>query len=469
MKCGLVGASYQQRSLPFDAQRTVNMYAVIDQQGSDVAALYGRAGLKLFGTPPAPAVGRCSFTASNGRVFNVIGADVFELLADGSMIDRGTIDQSIGLLTMAENGVQLAVCDGTSLYILNYSTNVFTKVVTANLPTAATVTFINGYFVVNRSIVSGIYQISAPYDGLTWAALDFATAESSPDSLLRVLNVYGLLWLFGERTIEIKGIAAAGLFPFRGVDGGNIEVGTIGSFSPIAIDNSVIWVGQDKYGSGVVYRAEGFSPVRISTDAIEKIIQSAPTPQSLYTYAYQEEGHAFVVITGGGMETSLVYDLTTQLWFESAYTDDFGNYSPHLSAYTVFGFNKQLALSRIDGKVYEQSLDYHDDDGRERICERIFTHLIDESKEFVYNSLTVGFESGVGTQTGQGVDPEAILYLSRDGGRTYSNGMSAKIGKAGEFLKRTVFRRLGQARIMTFRLRISDPVPVRITGAYFNT
>ena len=48
MKIGLVGPSYQARSLPFNAQRTVNLFPVFDEQGKETAALYGTPGLKLF-------------------------------------------------------------------------------------------------------------------------------------------------------------------------------------------------------------------------------------------------------------------------------------------------------------------------------------------------------------------------------------------------------------------------------------
>lgn len=464
MKAGLIGPTYDQRSLPFDAQRTINLFVLLDQMGKEPASLLGTAGKLLFSTVGL-GPGRGGFAASNGRTFFVSGSGFFEVLADGTNILRGSLENSFGLLTMDENGLQLAVCDGFNLYLFTYGTNAFAKVVDADLPSAASVTFLDGYFIVNR-VNSGIFQISGLYDGLTWAALDFATAESSPDRLLRVLNVLGQLWLFGEYTTEIWANTGTGNFPFARINGANLETGIGAPFSAIALDNSVFWVSRDKNGFGIVYRAEGFTPNRISTETIERRLQEAPNFATLRSYSYQEEGHIFWVLTGGGMETTLVYDLTTRLWHERAYLNDMGEFELDLGEYGIYAFNKQLLISRVDGKIYEQSLDFYSDDGEEIVRERTFTHLQNEMQRVTYKNLTVGFETG---SAEQGMDPQAVLSLSRDGGRTWSGGIMKSLGLSGRYLQRVIWHRLGQARMMTFRVRVTSPTKVAITGAYFNT
>lgn len=464
MKAGLIGPSYVQRSLPFDAQRTVNLFPVLDEMGKEPASLYGTPGKELFATAGL-GPGRGGFSASNGRAFFVSGSGLFEVFANGTTTLRGSLENSSGLVTIDENGLELAICDGFNLYLLTYATDVFAKVVDADLPSAATVTFLDGYFIVNRPD-TGIFQISGLYDGASWAALDFATAESSPDQLLRVLNVLGQLWLLGDSTTEIWSNTGTGGFPFARISGAKLETGIGAAYSAIALDNSVFWVSRDKNGFGIVYRADGFSPQRITTEAIEKRIQEAPSLETLRTYSYQEEGHTFFVLTGGGMETSLCYDLTTQLWHERAYLNEFGNYELDLGAFGIYAFNKQLVISRINGKIYEQSLNFYSDDGEEIARERTFTHLQDENQRVQYRNLTVGFETG---SAEQGTDPQAVLSVSRDGGRTYSGGIQKSLGLTGQYLKRVDWQRLGQARQMTFRVRVTSPTKVAITGAYFNT
>jgi hypothetical protein len=466
MDAGVVGGSSQQASLPFNAERTVNMYAVLDQQGKKPASLYARPGNAVFATLGSGA-GRGAFTATNGRAFVVSGSQLYELLVGGTGTVLGSLLTSSGDITMAENGVQLAICDGVDLYILTYATNTFQRVVNPNLPSAASVTFLDGYFVVNRSFASGIFQISAPFDGLNWAALDFASAESSPDSLLRVAVVFGQLFLFGDISIEPWNNTGAATFPFQRVNSSSqISVGVAAPSTILELDNTAFWVGKDKNGTGVVYRADGYSPKRISTEAVELRLQAAPSISTLKAMAYQEAGHTFYIITGGGMETAQVYDVSTNLWTEWSYFNSSGNYELPLTNDLFYAFGKTLALDRTSGKVYEQSSKHYSDNGEEIACDRIFTHIFDNGNPFLIKNLILNFETGVGNTTVE--NPKAMLYLSKDGGRTFYTYYEAFMGKAGEFLSRVVFWRLGRHRQCTFRVRVTDSVKRVITGGQFN-
>lgn len=466
MKIGLVGPSYQERSLPFDAQRTINLYPVFDQQGKEVSALYGTDGLSLFATCGVGPV-RGEFAAANGRAFVVSNAGLYELTSAGAATLLGSLDTSSGIVSIEENGLQLGVCDGEDIYILTYATNTFAKVTDVDLPSVGTITFIDGYFVANQND-TGKFFISAPNDGTSWAALDFATAESSPDELLRVYNAVGQLWLLGTKTSEIWTNTGASAFPFERISGAKMETGILAPHTAIAVDNSIFWVGRDAIGSGIVYRAQGFSPQRISTNAIELLLQAATTPETLRAYTYQRDGHTFYVITGGGMSTTLCYDISTKLWHERAYLNQFGEFEQHLGSCAMYAFNRQLVGSRSNGKIYTMSPDYYSDDGDEIAAERIYTHLSEEGKRLRFNSLEIAMETGVGLTTGQGSDPQITLWISRDGGRTYSGGYTTSFGAIGNYQARAVFRRLGIATDMVFRIRITDPVKRALIGSYLN-
>ncbi len=359
----------------------------------------------------------------------------------------------------------MAVCDGVSVYIHTYATDVFVKVTDTDLPSSGTLTFIDGYFVVNQNS-SGKFYISSLYDGTTWAALDFATAESSPDNLLRVVNAVGQLWLLGDFSGEIWTNTGASTFPFERISGAKMEVGILAPHTAIPIDNSLFWVGKDKIGSGIVYRAKGFSPQRISTESIELIIQRATQPQNIKAWTYEEDGHVFYVLTGGGLETTLVYDISTQLWHKRAYLNSYGELEQHLATAYMFAFNKRLVLDRINGNIYQMSLDFYSDNGNPIQRDRIFTHLGEESARQRYSALQILMEYGVGLQFGQGSDPTVSLRLSQDGARTWTNWFTKSFGKVGKYSNQVMFRRLGISQSMTFWVRVTDPVKVIFIGAY---
>jgi hypothetical protein len=464
MRIGLVGGTKQEWSLPFDAQRTVNLYPVLNEEGKEVSALYSTPGLSLFSDIETGQT-RGMYYASNGRAFAVIGSTLYEFFASGSTTNRGSLLNSAGAVSIADNGFQLAVCDGVNLYIFTYSTNTFAKVSDTDLPEVGYVTFIDGYFVVNK-LNSQSFYISTQYDGTLWAALDFASAESSPDELKCVYNAVGQLWLLGEFTTEVFTNTGSSAFPFEKIQGGKIDVGCIATHSVLEVGGTLLWLGQDKFGSGGVYQTTGFSPNKISTSPIELLIKSATDKENIKAWAYQENGHTFYCLTGGGLTTTLVYDLTTGIWHERSYFNSYGEHETSLVCCHVFAFGKHIVGDRNIGRLYEMSSDIYSDNGDEICRERIYTHLFDEGTRIRFNTLEIGFETGTGLQSGQGSDPKVMFSLSKDGGKTWSDEYSTTFGKVGKYRTTVQFRRLGVASQMTFKIRVTDPVKVAIIGSY---
>lgn len=465
MKLNLVGGSYQMRSIPLDAQRSVNLFAVADQEGAEPSALYGTPGLSLFSTAGSGPI-RGEYAAANGRAFAVSGNTLYEIDGAGTATSRGTLNTSSGAVTIADNGFQLMIVDGTNGYIFTYLTNVFVQITDPDFPSPKYVSFVDNYFIVTKNN-SGQFYISALTNGLSWAALDFASAESSPDDLSCAVPFVGQLGLIGHDTLEIWRNTGDSTFPFSRISG-STPIGTIAPNTVQSVDQSVFFVGNTSEGSGIVYKAQGFTPTRISTDAIEKILQAEPNPELLRSWAYQQEGHVFYVITGGSLGTSLVYDIATQLWHERAYLNPDGTFEQHLGSSCMYAFNKQLVGDRITGKIYNMSLDVFSDNGAEIRRVRTLTHLADELKRVRYNNLQLLVETGIGLQSGQGSDPQISMRFSRDGARTWSSYYSTSLGAVGEYRKEVHFRRLGIAKQMTFELSMSDQVKVSWIGAYLS-
>lgn len=465
MKAGIVGPTYQETSRPFDWQRSVNFYPVFDQNGKEVSAMYGTPGLTLFADNVGPGVNRQHFpSAATGRAFAIIGAVLYEINADGSSVNRGALNSSFGICSMDENPFQLAINDGFYTYIFTYATNVFIQAVTPAPLTS--ITFIDSFFV--GSGANGQFFKSASYDGTTWAALDFATAESSPDGLVRVMNAVGQLWLMGTKTTEIWTDTGAAKFPFAKIAGAVMATGILAGNTAVPVDNTIFWVGADKDGNGIVYRARGFSAQRISTSPIEYILQAAPDPTNLRAYTYQRGGRTFYVITGGGMLTSPVYDISTQMWHERCFLNDQGDFESHLGVCSMFAFGQQLVGDRTNSNIYFFDDDNFTDNGSPMASDRIFTNLSDEGKYTRYNALNLGFETGIGNQNDPGKNPKVSMRLSKDGARTWSNWYEKTLGEIGQYTTNVVFRRLGIVQQMTFHIRITDPVARRICGAYLS-
>lgn len=65
-----------------------------------------------------------------------------------------------------------------------------------------------------------------------------------------------------------------------------------------------------------------------------------------------------------------------------------------------------------------------------------------------------------------GANPQVMLRISNDGGKTWAAETWRSAGRVGEYLARVDWNRLGCARRRVFEVSCSDPVPFRIVGAY---
>lgn len=329
-----------------------------------------------------------------------------------------------------------------------------------------TLTYSDSFFIVNKNGTGRLYK-SAPNQGRVWDALDFANAESSPDNLLRPIAAVGQLFNMGKFTGEIWTNTGASSFPFQKVAGGKINMGILAPATARELDNTLFWVGRNTDGYGGVYRASGFIPLKISDESIDAKIKAATDPENLRSYSYEgKDGHLFYVVTGGGLATTLVYDLNTKMWHERAYMNSQGALELHRPQCHMSIFSKALVGDRLNGNIYILDSSTYTDNGDPLPAIRIYTHLSDESKRIRYNSLVIGAESGVGLQSGQGSDPVIEMQLSTDGAKTWSDTYREPLGKTGEYKNKAQFRRLGVAEIMTFKVQIVDPVKRYITGSY---
>jgi len=67
--------------------------------------------------------------------------------------------------------------------------------------------------------------------------------------------------------------------------------------------------------------------------------------------------------------------------------------------------------------------------------------------------------------TTTGVDPQAMLRWSSNGGSTWSNEHWTSIGKIGRYNNRAIWRRLGWSRDRIFEVVVTDPIKAVIVSA----
>lgn len=63
-------------------------------------------------------------------------------------------------------------------------------------------------------------------------------------------------------------------------------------------------------------------------------------------------------------------------------------------------------------------------------------------------------------------DPQVMLRISNDGGKTWISEQWRGAGKLGEYFRRIRWNRLGQARRRVYEVSVTDAIPWRVVGAY---
>jgi len=370
---------------------------------------------------------------------------------------------------MSDNGTQMFVaCNGIS-YIYNSSSTLLSQITDADFPGAVTVGYLDGYFVFNPPNSQQIW-ITALLDGTDIDALDFASAEGSPDGVVGIIIDHREVWVFGTNSVEVWYNAASQDFPLERIQGAFNEIGCAAAYSIAKGDNVIFWLGKDARGNGMVYQASGYTGQRISTHAVEWQIQSYGDVSDAVGYTYQQDGHTFYVLTFPSADKTWVYDVSTQAWHERAGFSN-GSFTRHRSNYQVNFNNEILVGDYQNGKIYAFDMTTYSDDSEIQKWLRSWRALPpgeNDLKRSTHHSLQLDIQSGVGLNDGQGEDPQARLRWSDDGGHTWSNYHWKPLGRIGEYGKRVIWRRLGMTKKLrdrVYEISGTDAVEIKIMGA----
>jgi len=364
---------------------------------------------------------------------------------------------------------------------------------------------------------------------LVFNATDVSSADGSPDGVVAINVDHRQMWVFGTDSVEVWYNASLANFPLTPVQGAFNEIGCAAPYSVAKLDNALFWLGTDARGQGIVYKNNGYSGIRVSTHAIEYAIAQYGNISDAVAYTYQQEGHAFYVLNFPSASKTWVYDVSVQAWHERASGNE-GQYRHRSNCQCNFG-GTIIVGDFENGNIYAFDLDVYADNGQIQRWLRSWRALPtgqNNLKRTAHHSLQLDAESGVGlngidpfaplknllaegfpflatelddditteagigllavtpittsddllTESGedilvsvatvQGVNPQAMLRWSDDGGHTWSNEHWRSMGAIGQYGYRTIWRRLGMTeklRDRVYEVSGTDPVKIAIMGA----
>ena len=319
------------------------------------------------------------------------------------------------------------------------------------------------------------------------APLQFSSKDGAPDNLVSIIVNNREVYLLGEVSSEVWVDVGSFPFPFQRIPGTNSQHGIVAKFSMSRIGDSFAYVSRNQRGQAEIVMMQGYKPTRISNHAVENTLVNQNVNDAI-AWTYQLEGHEVYVVTFPSLDLTWAYDVASGMWHKWLYVDNYNVYHQH-RGYCCASFNGLVLVGDYqNGKVYKLDPLNYTDDGQEIRRLRRTPHLVADFQRQYFDELQIQFQPGVGltpttsssstsavsgiavsglaicgtsgvsTASTGGVNPQAMLRWSSDGGSTWSNEHWVSIGKQGKYRNRAIWRRLGWARDRVYEVVVSDPV-----------
>ena len=475
-----LGPSNVNQAPYLDQERLVNWYLEGGQAPGSASpwAACMTPGVTVLATDIA-SPGRANFyEPATERQFVVQGSRFNEVSSGGVITNRGTVAIDGNPATISSNGPiggQLLITSGGNAYSFVLSSSTFAAIALLNgISTMGAAQ--DGYGLVFNVLTARTY-FSSLNDFTTWDLTNFFGRSKAPDPLRAMTTANGYIYLLGAATTEVWYNAGEFPIPFVFHPSGLIQYGIAAVFSAEIAGNALWWLAETANGQGRVVRTRGFGPEVMSSYALAFALNGYSTISDAIGDTSEDRGHTFYHLTLPGANAAWCADVDLPpavAWHERlTWISEDVRYTAWRPTFHAFAFGQHRMLDRSSGDIYVMSSDTYTDvptaAGVARPLRRMrqTPAIFSENRRLVYPGLEVDFEVGLGLSgTGQGSDPQVMLQMSDDGGKTWGSEIWTSAGKLGEYGTRVQFNRLGSARRRVFRVVVSDPIAWKMIGAY---
>jgi hypothetical protein len=440
------------------AVRLINCYAeAIGKEGKLALPIYACDGLESFATLTGGGACRGLFSTETW-CFVVSGRLLFGIDYGGGVTTIGGIPDD-GVVIFSRNRADpqqiVITTTGGFKYTLTVSGSTFTltEISDSDLPPPYSNAFINGYTL--YFVQDGRVFYSALDQADSIDALDFFEAEGNPDKLIRGFVHQNVVFLLGVDTTEIWiNDPADTNNPFHRAPGGFLQFGCLASGSVVSLRENIAFV--DNHGQVRIANATG-STQRISTHAVERSIDqlSDNDKMAIEGFVYERRGHVFYVLSGSSF--TWIYDLTTGLWHER---QSQGEARWRAAYYTKFK-EKHVVGDFESGLLYLIDPDAFDEAGGHLTMTMQFPiHAWPDA--IALNRLRFDMIPGVGLNSASlhTSDPQLMLAVSRNGGKSFESERTRSIGKIGQYTAMTIFDKCGSSNEDGFVVKASASAAV---------
>jgi hypothetical protein len=442
--------------------RLINAYAEKAPDGARSQLLWRRApGLETAFTAGEGTVrgtllvGSVLYIANDDNVYSVTKAGTTYTVnqLSGTLGGDGPVIFSHNMASPSED-ILIVHSDGMA----SIASSTVSSFSDADLPSVNSITFMDAFFFVTSADGR---CFSSDVNDTEFQGTNYITAEASPDGLVRAVASGRDLLLMGQNSTEFYGNTGnATGFPFS--RGPVIDIGLLSTYAVAGFDRgfpgALCWVGNDK----AIYRLDGYTPTRISTPHIERLLEQVSDTSDLRASVYVAAGHPCWVLKSP--DWTIVHDLSTGSWHERRSYQRVN----WRAVFSVNAFSEWLVFDDADGTVYRVNDRVFKEAGEPLIWEVRSAQQHNFPARTAVDRASFDFVTGVGSDRGIApieTTPRASISWSDDGGRTFGNALLRDLGTQGEVVPVDIWRTgLTGRHGRQWRLQVSDPVDVCLMG-----
>lgn len=350
MQIPILNGIYTDGAADMRAAYPINLMPVVEKSGISNGYLRPADGIQQFGSTTFSGTSRGAINWQ-GQCYRVIGSKLYCIGSDGSAVELGIVggtgqarlDYSIDRLAVASNG---------KLYYWDEST-----FDTITVP-GGVVDFcwIDGYFLATDGQFFTVSSITDPTNFSLTPPFDAAQAD--PDPVVSLVRVRNEVYAVNRYTIEIFEsiqVPDTSTFPFRRVEGAQIQKGALGTFCVAELDGAVVFLGSGRNESPSVYVGGSSQAQKISTREIDSILAGYTEAQLAQTVVETRVDRVNKHVWFRLPDRTLVYDVAVSraagspVWF--TLTSSTVGYIQYRAKDIVWCYDKWLVGDTQEGKI----------------------------------------------------------------------------------------------------------------------
>lgn len=437
MQISILNGIYTDNTSNFRTSYPRNLVPVPKSQGISQGYLRQAEGIKLFASGLGADRGSIQW---RDECYRVQGTKLIKVLANKTIVTIGDVGTG-GAVTFEYSFDHLAISSGGRLYL--YDGTTLAQNVDPDLGVVLDFVWIDSQFITTDGENLVATEIGDPF---SVNPFKYGSSEIDPDPINGVHELRNEVVAVNRHTIEFfRNIPTGAVdeFPFRRINGAQIQRGAIGTHASTIYNEQVAFVGGGRGEPPSVYLGANGGTRKIASREIEEILKgySEATLSTMLIEARENDAHSWLYVHLP--DKTLVFDgaasaeMSQRVWF--TLSAGILNESRYPARSFTWCYDMWLSGNPITGDIGEMVNDVSTHYGNETRWEFGVSVLYNEGRGVIVHEQELVCLTGSALL---GANPVVSLEQSTDG-LTWSSPLTAPAGVQGDRNVQIEWRRLG--------------------------